>query len=678
MKKNTVKTKKTKKNLANNQNPTTPNNATPKTTQRRKSPPRTTDTFEGILDVSKNGMGFVMVPELDNDIKVNFGNLNSALHGDRVVVKVMTKSATKIRLEGVITNVIDRKHKQVVGTLQITPTTAFLIPNNKNINTDFYIAMQDLNGAKDGDKVVAGHIKYDAKRKNPSAVVLEKIDGVRASDFAMKELILDAGFPLEFSQQAYAEMEALSTQIDEQEINNRIDFRDTLTLTIDPVDAKDFDDAISIKKLDKDNYEIGVHIADVSHYVKEGSQLDEEAYARATSVYLPDRVNPMLPEKISNELCSLRPHEDKLTFSAIFEMNSKGEVKHFKIARTIIHSNRRFTYEEVQEMIEGAAGDYKEELMLLNTISQNLRAKRFNAGAINFSSTEVRFVLDEEGTPIGVKVKESKAAHQLIEELMLLANRTVATFVNEYKPKGKQVPFPYRIHDQPDVTKLSTFATFASKFGYRMTLSDGQTIAASFNQMLANSKDKPEKGILETLGIRCMAKAAYSTKNIGHYGLAFEYYAHFTSPIRRYPDVMVHRVLQQVLDADVVLDPRMEDKCIHSSAMERKAMECERDANKYKQVEFMKQHVGETFEGLISGVSHFGFWVETVAHKCEGLVSLKNLVHIDNFKYYPEDYCLIGDYTKQKIKIGDKVTIIVAAANLDTRMLDYELVQEGA
>ncbi len=638
----------------------------------------TTKSNIGTLDVNKNGIGFVTLVGLENDVKIAPQNLNSAIQGDEVEVLIITRSKTKKRLEGVITKVVKRKHTTVIGTIQLTETTAFLIPSNQNINTDFYISMKHLNGAKNGDKVLAGEIVYSQERKNPSAKILEVITGIRANDIAMKELILDAGFNLEFSEAAYVELAKIEEKISEQEINNRVDFRDTLTVTIDPMDAKDFDDAISIKKISKDIFEIGVHIADVSHYVLEETILDKEAYERATSVYLPDRVNPMLPEKISNELCSLRPNEDKLTFSAIFEMNIKGEVQSYYLGRTIIHSKRRFTYEEVQAIIEGAEGDYKEELLLLNSISQNLRTKRFNAGAINFSSSEVRFDLDENGIPIGVKIKESKEAHQLIEELMLLANRTVAEYVSDYRPKGKTVPFPYRIHDMPDGTKLSTFATFASKFGYRMNLSDGQSIASSFNAMLQKSKGQPEQAVIETLGIRCMAKAAYSTKNIGHYGLAFEHYAHFTSPIRRYPDIMVHRVLQQVLDANVVMDPKMQEKSTHCSQMERSAMECERDANKYKQVEYMQKHLGETFEGVITGIAHFGFWVETKEHRCEGLISLKDLLHIDSFKHIAEDYCLIGLQTKQKFKMGDEVTILVAAANLDKRMLDYELVTKMA
>jgi ribonuclease R len=462
--------------------------------------------------------------------------------------------------------------------------------------------------------------------------------------------------------------------ISEDEIKKRKDFREILTFTIDPLDAKDFDDALSIRVLKNGNYEIGVHIADVSHYVQQGTNLDETAYQKATSVYLPDRGNPMLPEHISNFLCSLRPHEDKLTFSAVFQMTPKGQVKQYWIGRTVIHSNHRFTYEEVQEIIEKEDGLYRDEILLLNNIAQRLRKKRFDAGAINFSSTEVRFKLDEKGKPIGIVVKESKEAHQLIEEFMLLANKYVAENISKIEVNKKPLPFPYRVHDLPSEEKLLPFMAFARKFGHKFDTSSPEKVAESFNAMLKDVQGKPEQHVLEQLGIRTMAKAVYTADNIGHYGLGFEYYCHFTSPIRRYPDIMVHRVLEEVLNKRIKPDKKMEQKCKHCSERERAAMDAERAANKYKQVEYMRDFLGEEFEGVISGVAAFGFWVETVEHKCEGMVSIASLAEYDEFRLVDTDYSLVGMRSGRKFRMGDRVRIKVIAANLEKRQLDYEWV----
>ncbi|HRG83727.1 MAG TPA: VacB/RNase II family 3'-5' exoribonuclease, partial [Chitinophagaceae bacterium] len=461
------------------------------------------------------------------------------------------------------------------------------------------------------------------------------------------------------------------------EIKKRKDIRNILTITIDPVDAKDFDDAISIRKIKNGLFEIGVHIADVSHYLEPDTDLDKEAYQRATSVYLPDRVNPMLPEHISNFLCSLRPKEDKLTFSAIFHINAKAEIKDYWLGKTVIHSDHRFTYEEVQAIIEEKDGLYGEEILILNDISQKLRKKRFNHGAINFSSQEVRFKLNEKGDPVGIMIKESKEAHQLIEELMLLANRTVAEHVAKLKINHKPLPFPYRIHDNPDEEKLLPFVAFARKFGHTFDTSSPENIAKSFNQLLKDVHGRPEQHVLEQLGIRTMAKAKYTAENIGHYGLGFEHYCHFTSPIRRYPDVQVHRILFDVLNDNIRPDKKLEEKCKHCSERERAAMNAERSGNKYMQVLYMRNYLGEEFEGVISGVASFGFWVETVEHKCEGLVSLNSLLEYDEFRHDEADYCLIGRRSGKKFRMGDKVWIKVVAANLTKRQLDYEWVVAG-
>ncbi len=632
----------------------------------------------GTLEVSASGMGFIMVPSLDVDVRITPPNFNTAIHGDTVEVSVFKIGKNTKRPEGAITKVLERNLKQVIGRIQMQNNTIFLIPTNEKITTDFYIPSTKIKDLKNGDKVIAHKLEWSPSRKNPIAAIKEIITADKENDFAMQDILTKEGFPLQFSKEALKELDAIAENISEEEIAKRKDCRKVFTFTIDPADAKDFDDAISFQELKKGVYQVGVHIADVSHYVQPNSALDTEAYTRATSVYLPDRVNPMLPEKISNELCSLRPNEDKLCFSAIFEMNAQGIISKTWIGRTIIHSVRRYTYEEAQQIIEGGKDVYADTILLLNTITQQMRADRFSVGAINFSSQEVRFTLDDKAKPIAVKIKESKEANQLIEELMLAANKAVAQYVGKQKVSGTAVPFPYRVHDAPDAQKVLSFTAFAGQHGYRFDLSSSETIARDFNKMLQESKGKAEQSVLETLGIRTMAKAAYATNNIGHYGLAFPDYCHFTSPIRRYPDVMVHRIVQQCLDKKIVVDKLMDAKCDYTSAQERKAMQCERESNKYKQVEFMSDRVGEQYSGVISGVAHFGFWVETTEHKCEGLVSIKNLMDFDTFAFVPDQYALVGQSTKKKFTIGDSVNIIVAAANLDQRQLDYELVVDAS
>jgi ribonuclease R len=526
--------------------------------------------------------------------------------------------------------------------------------------------------------VVARFVKWDKNDKKPQGEVISILKAEDESDMAMKEILIDAGFPLAFDPTVLNEAAKLEGKISREEIKKRKDFRDILTFTIDPVDAKDFDDAISIRNLDNGNYEIGVHIADVSHFVTPGSILDKAAYERATSVYLPDRVNPMLPEKISNELCSLRPNEDKYTFSVVFQISNRAEIKHKWIGRTIIHSNHRFTYEDVQEIIETKDGLHHKPVLLLDNLAKQFRDERFRNGAINFSSQEVRFKLDEKSKPIGIEIKESKDAHKLIEEFMLLANRTVAEYVSRIKIDKEPLPFPYRIHDTPDEEKLKPFVVFAKKFGYTFDMKDELAVANSFNRLLKEVQGKPEQHVLEQLGIRTMAKAIYTSENIGHYGLGFENYCHFTSPIRRYPDVMAHRVLQECLDKNVKVDKKMEEKCKHCSEKERSAMEAERAGNKYKQAEYMQQFLGEEFDGIINGVTSFGFFVETVEHKCEGLVSVRDLSDYDDFRHDEENYALTGLRTKKTFRMGDKIKIKVAAANLTKRQLDYEWVPENA
>ena len=627
----------------------------------------------GRLDVTRSGMGFVIIEGRDQDILVRPSDFNTALHGDTVRVQALGNPGRSGRQQGEVVDVVERKQMEFLGHVELSQSFAFFIAETEKPMPDIYVPLSRLNGAVNGDRVIVRIVEWEKNRK-PQGEVVQVMDKEDENDKAMKEILLENGFPIFFPENVMEESERLPDIIAAAEINIRKDIRDILTFTIDPVDARDFDDAISIRTLNNGHLEIGVHIADVSHYVEPETALDKEAYTRATSVYLPDRVNPMLPERISNELCSLRPHEDKLTFSTIFQMTPKGEVKHYWIGKTVIHSDHRFTYEEVQEIIEQKEGIYQKEIEVLNDIAQRLRKQRFRKGAINFSSTEVRFKLDEKGKPIGIMVKESKEAHQLVEEFMLLANRTVAENVGRIKVNKKPLPFPYRVHDTPDKEKLLPFIEFAKKYGHTFDLKSPEAIASSFNQMLQDVQGRPEQHVLEQLGIRTMAKAIYTTENIGHYGLGFEYYCHFTSPIRRYPDVLVHRILHEVLQGKNEIDKKLEAKCRHSSERERAAMESERAANKYKQVEYMQGYLGEEFEGVISGVASFGFWVETVEQKCEGLVSINSLLEYDDFRHVESEYSLVGRRSGRQFRMGDKVRIKVVAANLAKRQLDYEWV----
>ena len=625
-----------------------------------------------MLDITKSGMGYVIVDGLQKDILVRPADFNRAFHGDKVRINMTSENMRTGRAQGLVTEILERKQTEFLGTIEVTRDFAFFIPESQKPIPDFFVPASNLNKAKDGDRVIVKLIDWRKEDKNPKGQVISVLEGENANDLAMKELLVQHGFPLLFDEEVLEESERIPELIGATEIDKRKDIRDVLTFTIDPVDAKDFDDALSFREIKKGIYEIGVHIADVSHFVEAGSELDKSAYERATSVYLPDRVLPMLPERISNELCSLRPHEDKLTYSCIFQITAKAEVKNYWIGKTVIHSNHRFTYEDVQNILEKKEGLYSHEITLLNDIAQKFRKGRFKNGAINFSSQEVRFRLDEEGKPLGIVIKESKESHQLIEEFMLLANRTIAENVSKVKINKKAIPFPYRVHDQPDEEKLLPFIDFARKFGHNFETHSPEAISASFNKMLTAVKGLPEQHVLEQLGIRTMAKAIYTTENIGHYGLGFEFYCHFTSPIRRYPDILVHRILDEVLSAKVKPDKKLEEKCRHSSERERAAMETERASNKYKQVEYMKQFLGEEFDAVISGVASFGFWAETILHKCEGLVSVFSLQDYDDFRHMEEDFCLVGRRSGRTFRMGDRVRIKVIAANLTKRQLDYE------
>ena len=642
--------------------------------KKKKGTTSSQHTVKGVLDITRSGIGYVIVENVPNDILVRPADFNTALHGDTVLVHVFGGGAKKSgRQQGQIVEVLQRKQMEFLGRMDIGRNGAFFIADTEKPMPDVIIPEKALNDAKNGDRVIIRITEWE-KQKKPIGSVVQIMDAGDEGDMAMKEILMENGFPLFFPENVLEEAQRIPDTISQTEIDKRKDCRDILTVTIDPHDAKDFDDALSFRLLKNGNYEIGVHIADVSHYVEPDTSLDKEAYDRATSVYLPDRVAPMLPERISNELCSLRPREDKLTFSAIFQITPKAEVKQYWLGKTVIHSNHRFTYEEVQEIIEKGEGLYHEEILTLNTLAQKFRAQRFKKGAINFSSQEVRFKLDEKGKPIGIIIKESKEAHQLIEEFMLLANRIVAENVGKIKFNKTDLPFPYRVHDTPDEMKLMPFVEFARKYGHTFDTKTPEGIAASFNQMLKDVQGKPEQHVLEQLGIRTMAKAIYTTENIGHYGLGFQHYCHFTSPIRRYPDVLVHRILFDVLNGKIEPEKKLEQKCKHCSEKERSAMEAERAANKYKQVEYMREFLGEEFEGVISGVAAFGYWVETIEHKCEGLVSISSLQEYDDFRLVEGDYSLVGLRSGRKFMMGDKVRIKVVAANLTKRQLDYEWV----
>lgn len=629
--------------------------------------------FTGKLEVTRAGMGFVTVEGQNRDILIRHDNLGAGLNGDEVRVEVRGYFDNNRRMEGTVKEVVRRKQSEFSGVVEVHPHFAFLVPDSSKMPVDIYIPLHLLNGAHTGDKAIAKIVEWSGKNKNPVGEIVSVLTNESLNEIAMQGILVENGFPLTFPEDVLEEAARFPEGVDSKEMKKRRDMRDVLTFTIDPADARDFDDALSIKTLKGGWYEVGVHIADVSYYVQPDSELDKEAYRRATSVYLPDRVLPMLPERLSNELCSLRPKEDKYTFSVVFTINKSGKVKERWIGRTAIHSDRRYAYEDVQEIIEGAKGDYEKEVHLLNGMARSLRAERFSNGAINFSSQEVRFKLDEHGKPIGIVVKESKEAHQLIEEFMLIANRAVAEYVGDITFKDKPVPFPYRVHDTPDEDKLKMFASFAAHYGVHFDLSSPDAIAKSFNKMLESVKGKPEQHVLEQLGIRTMAKAAYTTENVGHYGLGFEHYCHFTSPIRRYPDVMVHRVLQQCLDEKIKPVKNMEAMCRHCSDQERRAMEAERAANKYKQVEYMQDFIGDVFDAVISGVATFGFWAETVAHKCEGLVSINDLLDIDNFEFIEGQYSLVGRRSGLTFAMGDAVKVRVVSTNLSRRQIDYAL-----
>ena len=601
-------------------------------------------------------------------------NSGHAMDGDKVKVQLFAKRKGA-EPEGEVVEILESKERTFVGKLQVAKGFAFLITENKTLANDIFIPKDKLKGGKNGDKAIVRIVEWPDEAKNPLGEVIDILGIAGQNTAEMHAILAEFGLPYKYPS-SVEKADKIPEAISPEEIENREDFRGITTFTIDPKDAKDFDDALSARRLDNGNWEVGVHIADVTHYVKTDGVIDKEAQSRATSVYLVDRTIPMLPERLCNQICSLRPDEEKLCFSAVFELNSDAVVQNSRICRTIIKSDRRFTYEEAQEVIETGEGDYKEEILALNDLAKKLRERRFKSGAINFDRYEVKFEIDEQGKPVRVYFKVSKDANKLIEEFMLLANRTVAEFVGR-PPKGKtKKTFVYRIHELPDPDKMENFASFIRRFGYKLKTDGTKTdVSKGINSLLDNVQGKPEENLIETVAIRAMQKARYSTENIGHYGLAFEYYTHFTSPIRRYPDMMVHRLLERYLAGGrSVIQKKYEDLCDHCSNMEQVAANAERASIKYKQVEFMQDKLGMVFDGVISGVTEWGLYVELNENKCEGLVPIRDLDD-DYYEFDEKNYCLLGRRKKRQYRLGDPITIKVAQANLERKQLDFQLAE---
>ncbi|MDZ4822225.1 MAG: ribonuclease R [Flavobacteriales bacterium] len=629
-----------------------------------------TETYQGIIEITRFGRGFVTVDGFEKDIEIAKGNTGFSFYGDTVEVQLNPKAR---RPEARVIRVVERRRKEYVGIIELSKDHGFFLPSDKKIHSDFYIPKDQIGSAKHGDKVVVEMTGWDNPDKNPFGKVV-RVLGKPGNHFVeMHAIIAEFGLPYEFSEEVNRESEKISTTITKEEIAMRRDFREVLTFTIDPFDAKDFDDALSYKKLENGNVEVGIHIADVSHYVLPKTLLEQEAINRATSVYLVDRTIPMLPEKISNELCSLRPNEEKLCFSAVFELDAKAKLKKEWFGRTIILSNRRFTYEEAQEVIETGKGDFAAEVQHLDKLAKLMREQRFVAGAIDFDTEEVKFKLDEKGFPLGVIIKRMKDSNRLIEEFMLLANRKVGEFIGKAKDNQQEKTFVYRVHDLPSEEKLTQLRTFVKHLGYKLPKPTDSNSVGVIRALMDKVAGQPEEDIIKQMAIRSMAKAEYSTKNIGHYGLAFKYYTHFTSPIRRYPDVMAHRLLQHYLDGGKSVSAADYDvKCKHSSLMEKRAAEAERASIKYKQVEYMLMHEGQEFEGIISGLAGWGFYVEVKETKCEGMVPLKTLKD-DNYEFDAERYIIKGLRKRREFHLGETVRIRVAGGDLQERKLDYEL-----
>lgn len=628
----------------------------------------------GTVSLTSDGSAFIVPDdEFEEDIYVAPRKLRTALNGDKVKVYVFAKSKGR-RKEGEVIEIINRAKMEFTGIIKVSEKFAFFIPDDRKMLHDIFIPLEELNGAKHGEKAIAKITDWPEGAKNPIGTISRVLGVQGENNTEMNAILAEYGFPLQFPDEVEQEANAIPEVISEDEISKRRDLRNVLTFTIDPADAKDFDDAISFRHLENGNYEIGVHIADVSHYVSPGTPLDKEAFDRGTSVYLVDRVIPMLPERLSNGVCSLRPKEDKLCFSAVFELDKDANIIEQWFGKTIIHSDRRFSYEEAQEVIEGKSNELKSEIDILNQLAYKLRERKFKQGAISFETTEVKFKLDEAGKPVGVYVKERKDAHKLIEDFMLLANRKVAEFVAKKGRGKKKLTFVYRSHDAPNQETLLGFAQFAARFGYKINTKSDKEIARSLNFLMEDVEGKKEQNVLTHLAIRSMAKAIYTTKKSSHYGLAFDYYTHFTSPIRRYPDVMAHRLLELYLEGGKSVNEEEYEKiCLHASQMEKKAADAERASVKYKQAEYLEENIGREYDGIISGVTEWGMYVEIVENKCEGMVRLRDIT--DDFYVLDEkNYCIIGQRKKKIYQLGDEVRILVKKVDLGKRQIDFTLV----
>ncbi len=603
-------------------------------------------------------------------------NSAHAMNNDKVRISFYAKRRGR-EAEGEVIEILERANDTFVGTLEVAKSYAFLVTENRTLANDIFIPKEKLKGGKTGDKAVVKVVEWPDKAKNPIGQVIDVLGKAGDNTTEMHAILAEFGLPYVYPSAVESAADKIPAEISENEIAKREDFRKTVTFTIDPKDAKDFDDALSIKQLENGLWEVGVHIADVSHYVKEDSIIDREAEKRATSIYLVDRTIPMLPERLCNFICSLRPNEEKLAYSVIFDMTDKGEVRSSRIAHTVIKSDRRFTYEEAQQIIETKSGDFKDEVLMLDNLAKILRQKRFASGAINFDRYEVKFEIDEKGKPISVYFKVSKDANKLVEEFMLLANRTVAERIGKVGKNKKAKVFPYRIHDLPDPEKLDNLSQFIARFGYKLRTSGTKTeVSKSINHLLDDIQGKKEENLIETVSIRAMQKARYSTHNIGHYGLAFDYYTHFTSPIRRYPDMMVHRLLTKYLDENgrSVSEKKYEALCDHSSGMEQIAANAERASIKYKQVEFMSERLGQVYDGVISGVTEWGLYVELNENKCEGMIPIRDLDD-DYYEFDEKNYCLRGRRKNRVYSLGDTITVKVARANLEKKQLDFALME---
>ncbi len=629
----------------------------------------------GTVDMTAYGSAYVVSDEVDEDVYISESNLHHALNGDKVRVYLFARRRDR-RLEGEVVEILERKRKTFVGVVTITGHYAFLIPDNRLMPYDIFIPRSKLNGAKNGQKAIARITKWPDKVKNPFGEIIEVLGNPGEHETEIHAILAEFELPARFAPEVERAAKRIPAKITREDLAGRRDFRKVTTFTIDPADAKDFDDALSIRFLKDGLVEVGVHIADVTHYVHPGTVLDREAYERATSVYLVDRVVPMLPEHLSNGVCSLNPREDKLTFSAVFHLTPDAKVVDSWFGKTVIRSDRRFTYEEAQEIIETKRGDLAKEILKLNELAQIMRKRRFAHGSLDIERVEVKFDIDDKGTPLGVFFKVSKEANQLIEEFMLLANRHVAELVGKRMSSGgREKTFVYRVHDKPKEDKLESFTRIARKLGYEVRTENRRALARSMNKLIKQVVGKPEQNLIETLALRAMAKAVYTTRNIGHYGLAFDYYTHFTSPIRRYPDMMVHRLLERYLKGGKsVNEDEYEERCRHASEMERKAIDAERASIKYKQVEYLADKVGHVYDGIIAGVTDWGIYVEINENKCEGMIPIRELAD-DFYELDEENFTIIGRRKGRRFTLGDPIRVEIARVNLEKRQLDLRLAE---